>query len=412
MNELTVDIFQFNVFFSEYLKHQICEILDKEMDFTEVQAFLDQYQFKVAWRVEGDTTSYFITETIEERIDGKKPYTEYYVFDLGVVSKQNPGKNDEYLKDMQTRIEYFTIVNKYNHICEDYYKLAIEQVYPIFNEEYKKYKEILDKVYAFYFIVNYLSSLKIKSKTEYENSLFTITSKASLDLLGVYHCLRQGLETQASTIYRSLYETYIYNEFIFQKDTQERLSLFYNFQFVQRWNHILNQEKIDKDYTKSLRFDKAKLSAYKLEYEKYIQDYNVKRPHHWAYKIFKDELGNRNPTLYHICKELGEYYIKEYNSVYGTSSITTHPSAILGDYYTVNRECNSVTIVNSPMYKDTIVNMSCMSIMYCGYIALKFIKYFNVPEAEELHLYINHIMHKTTDEGHDYLKRLRDNNNG
>ncbi len=304
---------------------------------------------------------------------------------------------------MKNKNELKKIVEKYNKIIKEYHDRVERDVFPKLENDRKKYDSILHKLKSFYFITNYISSHgNMVTKEEYENALFTIYNKAALDLFGIFHCLYNGLSIQAGIIYRSLYETHVYNDFIFKYDTKERIKLFYNFQFVERWNHIQDSLKNNPNYIEDVGLDQTSLEHYKKDYHRCIDDYNQKRPHHWAYKIFKDELKDRNPSLFHICKHLGEVYVKEYKSVYGTSSKQTHPSSIMGDYYTISERNRNVSI-NSPMYKDDIVNTSVLSMSYCGKIILDIIKYFNIDNLDELSLYIQTYIDITFDEGEKYL---------
>jgi len=229
----------------------------------------------------------------------------------------------------------------------------------------------------------------LETKKVFEKAFLTIYNKAALDFLGIYHCLYQGLEIQAQIIYRSLYETYIYNEFIFKEDTEERVKLFYNFQFIVRWNHIQISMKNNPEYIERMKINEKRLELYKEYYDRFIYDYNQKRPYHWAYKIFKEKLNGRNPSLLDICKYLGEHFVMEYNSVYGISSTNIHPSSILGDYFTVPGENVNLSI-NAPRYNDEIINLGLMSMLYCSYTILKIIKYFEIENLDEISLYIKH----------------------
>ena len=309
---------------------------------------------------------------------------------------------------MKNEDKFSNIINKYDKILKDYHDGVLSEIFPILEKQRKKYNSILNKMNDFYFLTNYISEHGgLETKNDFEKAFLTIYNKAALDLLGIYHCLYQGLEIQAGIIYRSIYETYVYNDFIFKEDTEEKAKLFYNFQFIERWNHIQKSMKNNPKYIEKMKIDKKRLELYKKYYDRFIYDYNPKRPYHWAYKIFKEKLNGRNPNLLDICKYLGEYYVREYNSVYGISSTQTHPSSILGDYFTVAGENVNLSI-NAPRYKDGIINLGLMSMLYCGRTILKIIKYFKIENLDEITIYIKHFIGIALDERTKY-KSKKDN---
>lgn len=312
---------------------------------------------------------------------------------------------------MKNKYKVSNIINKYDKILKDYQDGVFSEIFPILEKRRKKYDVILNKMNGFYFITNYISEHGgLETKNVFEKAFLTIYNKAALDLLGIYHCLYQGLGIQAGIIYRSIYETYVYNDFIFKEDTEERVKLFYNFQFIQRWVHIKNSMKNNPEYIKRMKIDKKRLELYKEYYNRFICDYNQKRPYHWAYKIFNEKLKGRNPSLLDICKYLGEYYVREYNSVYGLSSTHTHPSSILGDYFTVPGE-NVNSSINAPRYNDEIMNLSLMSMLFCGRTILKIIDYFNIENLDEITIYIKSYISIALNERTIYQNKIDNSSN-
>ncbi len=299
------------------------------------------------------------------------------------------------------------IIHKYDKIFKAFYEHATYDVFPILDEKRQVYDFILTKLNSFYFITNYISSkCGMKTRVQSEDAFFTIYNKAALDLFGIFHCLCNGLQIQAGIIYRSLYESYINCVFILEKDTDERIKLFYNFQFVERWNHIHNSLKCNPKYVEEMNIPNKKLNQYMEEYELLKNDYNKKYPYHWAYKIFKDDLNGKNPTLFTLCKSLGEDYAKEYNSVYGISSKQAHPSSVVGNHFIFKEQDFNVN-VNSPIYNDGIVSTGVMSLYYCGHIILGIIKYFKVDNLDEISVYIKSFIDIAFDESREYLAKSK-----
>ena len=303
----------------------------------------------------------------------------------------------KYLKFMQT-------IKMFDKLIKEYYDHIKLDVFPELGKRRTKYDSILNKLDSFYYITNYISSrCKMETKILYNNALFTIYNKAALDLYGIFYCLYSGLEIQAGIIHRSLYETRVYTDFIFKDNTDEKIRLFFNFQYIERWNHIQESLKFNPNYLKDMGISEEDLIIFKEYYEKYKNDYHPKYPYHWAYKFFKDELKNKNPSLIDICKKLGEKYVREYISAYGTLSKQTHPSSMLGDYFTV-KEQNYIVSLNSPMYKNSLVSTAVISISDCGSVILNVIKYLNVENYKEISEYINYYIDVTFEEGKNFLK--------
>lgn len=295
------------------------------------------------------------------------------------------------------------IIKKYDNILKNYHDHVTQVVLPVLDRQRNNYDFILSKLNSFYSVSNYISSkCEMKTKNQNEDAFFTIYNKAALDLLGIFYCLFNGLGLQAGMIYRGLYESYVNCFFILNADTEERIKLFYNYQFIERWCHIQNSLKSNPNYIKEMSIPDDILEQYKEEYGLLINDYNVKYPYHWAYNIFKDKLKGKNPSLFTLCKSLGAEYVKEYNSVYGISSKQTHPSSIIGNHFTFREQDCNINI-NSPIYNDGIVSSGVMSLYYCGHIILEIIKYFKVVNLDEISIYIKYFIDIAFEESREHL---------
>lgn len=251
----------------------------------------------------------------------------------------------------------------------------------------KKYKNYLNNLYHFYYITNYISTQSFLAKGN-ENVLLNLFTKASLDSLGIYHCLNQGLEIQAQEIARCLYEISVTLELILREDTEERLKLFNDFQYIQRLGQIDFHEETNTEFDiNSLRLDPEYLKSLKNKYDEVRNNYHPKNPTSWAWKIFKSKLNDRNPSMLEICKYLGDDFVKEYVMTYPTASLTSHPNQILADYFTkVDGERN--VIVNSPNYTNLTKSISCISLSDSAKITINILSYFKIQNFEMIIQYI------------------------
>ncbi len=250
-----------------------------------------------------------------------------------------------------------------------------------------QYRAILKKVYNFYifssYLTNYFKNKKLYAIDE-QNSLNILNCKASLNLFGIYNCLKSGLEQEASIIFRSLYESYITMYFILQKDVGLRMKLYYNFSKVERRNNIVNNENLLKrGLIKSLVISNEEKEFHLKEYEKVKEDYHPKYPYEWTWKIFKVKEKSKNPSLYDLCKELGEKYEVEYTKTFSVHSISVHGGAILEDAFRVENSDKDV-IANIPKYTSGILNLGAMSINYYGKIIEKHLDFFKVDDYKSI----------------------------
>ena len=276
---------------------------------------------------------------------------------------------------------------------DDYIKKTEQPFKNIKIEKQKRYEKHLYNLEYFYFVTNYISSMRFEAKKN--EVLINLFTKSALDLYGIFYCLKNGLEIQAQEIARCLYETYLTVELLTKEDIEARLKLFNDFQHVQRGNQLKFHKETDPNADlHSFGLSNEYIESIEKKYIEVKDNYNPKNPINWAWFIFKDKLKkNQNPTLLDICKYLGNDYVKEYIITYPTLSITTHPSQILIEYYTNKIDDGCLTVVNSPRYSDLIVSTSSVSLMNCAKITENILKYFKVYNYEELIGFIEYFLY-------------------
>lgn len=222
------------------------------------------------------------------------------------------------------------------------------------NTERSKYDYSLKKLNYFYFVSNYISCQGLKSIGD-DKILFTIYNKAVLDLLGIYHCLYNGLEIQAQNLLRSIFENYLNCRIIFEIDNEteikRRIKLFREFKYFKRWKHI--EDSMENKLENTLSDNK--INDTKTDYERIKLNYDYKRREcHWSYSIYE----NNSLNNYELCAKFD--LVEEYCRLYTTLSISTHNSPFLEDYY----EKEGKTI-NAPKFTESSVSLSVMTIYYC-----------------------------------------------
>ena len=279
------------------------------------------------------------------------------------------------------------VIANYSKILDSYISKYSEPFKQILDSQRSKHTFILSRLYRFYYFSTYISDLKIAAKG-HDRILLTVFAKCSLDLLGIFSCLNNGLEIQATVIFRSLFESYINVELMLRENADERIQLFAEYEHVQRWNHIQSHKKLyEKGYEDKFDMPEEDLEVYKQNYDQVISKYNVKRPYHWAWKIFEQTLNGQNPSLRSICEYLGPEFEKDYVQAYGTDSMIAHGSPILKDYFTT-RETNRT--VNTPKFTESVNYLGALTIVYCSAVIKSILKYLKVNQYADLKVFMDY----------------------
>lgn len=255
-------------------------------------------------------------------------------------------------------------------------------------EQSRPFHDVFKRLFDFYLFSSFLVDGKIFPKTIPElDTLKALYSRASLSLLSIYRCLSSGLIEDASVILRSLLETRITLRTLLAQDTLERVRLYRNYQFVAQWL------KLDRD-KKYLSNGKLSMEQFEESYRginieeierRFLQvkdDYNPKNPFHWAWKLYKDETKNRNPTTQLLCLKLGLQ--DDYEYVYTSLSIFAHSESI--SEITIARE-NSIIV--APRFSGPINPIAYISAAYTADVINIILDYFKPDNYEEIKLYTN-----------------------
>lgn len=251
-----------------------------------------------------------------------------------------------------------------------------------------QYKSILESMYSFYFITQYVSNNVNYEFKNFENELPGIITKIELNFWGIYVCLKNGAISEASIINRCMLESVVTLEFILKSNTKERLKLFSNFKHIVRWKQIQKHKKLDTEhnlnYSNFISEKEAKI--YEEKFNEVKGDYNPNNPgHSWYWKEFKG-----NPKIQSLFEDLGANYSREYISGYSTHSNVIHGGSVNTDFYSEFRDDNTSIIVNAPKYDDSIINLGVISIDLCARALVLYLKYFKFDNLKDLEQYIDY----------------------
>jgi hypothetical protein len=249
------------------------------------------------------------------------------------------------------------------------------------------YEPFLKRIHDFYLFSSFLVDEHLFPNDPKYVPLRTLYAKSSLSLFAVYLCLRNGLVTEVAVLLRSLFETYVNALLILQTDVDNRLTLFDDFRFVERWNNIqANRKLVEQGKLSATDFG----STFSHELIKEVEDkfnsirenYHPRSPYHWAWKIFRDQTkDHRNPSLKLIAESLG--LSVDYVKLYGALSISVHNSPNL-----LNLVSSGGAISLAPSFTNQIYRMGGLTIDYVGKIIDLIVTYLAFRNPEEIHTYI------------------------
>lgn len=275
------------------------------------------------------------------------------------------------------------ILEKYDKALQDYANEVIPGLLHLLENRRRPFQTFFTKLFDFYIFCSYLADSNLFPDDERYVPLSVLYAKASLALFGIYSCLQNGLVTEGAILLRSLFETYLNVKLILKDDTEERLKLFNEFHYVEQWKNLqankklLKEDKLSKD-----SFDKTFTpTMLKQIEEKYFlvkSNYHPKVPHHWAWRIFKDEIkGQGNPSIAFIADKLDLHI--DYVKVYGALSISVHSSPNL-----LNIVSAGNVISSAPNFSQSIYHVGCLAIGYMGSLIEDVVQYLGFGEPNEI----------------------------
>lgn len=280
------------------------------------------------------------------------------------------------------------ILERYDNNLEKYYKETIPILDQYVENSRQPYNKLLKGIFDFYVFSSYLLDNDVIFKNVTSDTIKGLYVKGSLNLFSIYSCLFNGLASEAATLIRSLFETLLTLKLLLITNTEERIKLYDNFKIVQRMNSINSNKKLlELGIIDINRFQKTYPNELVEEtnnkYENIKKDYHPRLPYHWAWKIFKDTLSNRNPSIFYIAKHLGFHF--DYVKIYSTMSISVHSSPLLE-----NIIGDGKTQTLAPVFSKHIERLSFLSLDYMGKIILEILSKYS---DESTHYEIDNYIH-------------------
>lgn len=271
----------------------------------------------------------------------------------------------------------------------------------LLDEERTPYLKSLNALYDVYMFQNYL----LDNQAEYFNkpgnqTLSLFFTKAAGDIFALRQCLMVGQLVSASSIERNIFETYVNTRLVLEKDSEARFQLYEEYQHALLWERVrafknylqelesdetIPSEKLnsEKEYFQNLYKD-IDMEVIETNYQKVKENYHPKKPHHWAWKVYKDVNKGNNPTLGFICKKLGIY--NDYLHVYSTSSLAVHNQPLLANMMTRKGGITSV-----PIFTETTNSIAGISTSLVTEIIMMILEYAGSNKLDEMGLFLNNL---------------------
>jgi hypothetical protein len=258
-----------------------------------------------------------------------------------------------------------TIMDKYDKILS----MVEDEIKNKFENRIKKRTESIQKPLSILLKLHTFTQYLFKKIYPIENHelrfiLLEFAMKSSETVYSIYLTLNNFLTRDASTLLRTLIELYFNLALILEKDTDERLKLYFDYRIVFGYRNSIEKNRKVKDVSNERIIEM---------YESVKTNFKPKKPNSWCWKIFQDKIKNGNdPTLYDIAKHLGEYHLHLYNSVYFALSVTVHSSTPgHTNYYKIGYSIISITIdIYEHIYKLLV-------------------SYYKIDDYEEITLYLD-----------------------
>lgn len=284
-------------------------------------------------------------------------------------------------------------IHEYNSLKGDFVNYC-DNVSKGFNryisDQRKPYDDFFRSLNQFYLFKSFLVDSNKITPDQASMPMMSLYSKAALSLLGVITCLQSGLISEAAIILRSILENLITVKVMLESEPHDRIELYHNFESVIKRNHFEDTKRLLKDG--KLREDQFR-SSFSDEMQKEILDnyelvkhnYHPKLPYHWAWKLYKDELRGRNPTIKFLADKFQLH--NEYHWIYASTSVSVHVAPSIKNIMIYDG-----AISLAPNFSQLIFPVGIKALEYCSDIVKDIVTYINPSAAKAILNYVDNYL--------------------
>ncbi len=254
----------------------------------------------------------------------------------------------------------------------------------------RPYQDFLNDILRFYIFMSFLvDSGKLPPGKEIA-PLMSLYSKAGLSLFGVIICLQNGLVSEASILLRPIFENLVTVETIVQNTAYQSMGLYCGYEDVLKWMNLEENKKLVTEGKAEaeqfkLFFTPERQKEVQARYEAIKHNYHPKKPHHWAWRIFKNELKGGNPSIRFLARKLS--LDEEYLRVYSSSSLMVHCAPQIKNIMIYN---DSISL--APDFSDLIYTMGIKGLQYSCSIVKAIILFIEPQGATEMTEFVDHFL--------------------
>lgn len=282
------------------------------------------------------------------------------------------------------KMELDKILNDFDRNLKEY----IKSIFPNFNknmfEKSSPYKIMQEFLFRLYLLSSYVIDRNLIPKDKIPKVIQKLYVKASLSILGIYSCLYNGLPSEASIIQRSLFDLFLTVKIILEDNTEERMNLYENYQYIQQWRNIQDNKGILSQKEFEDQFNQQIIQDTEKKYNEVKANYHPKSPYHWAWKIYRIESKDKNPSIRFLCKKFG--YLKDYVKIYSTCCLVVHGSPLIENIMTTPDGRLSIV----PIFDESHVSLSVLSMELFSIIIKEIMKKYSTPEnTQNINEYIS-----------------------
>jgi hypothetical protein len=253
-------------------------------------------------------------------------------------------------------------------------------------DQRRPFQPFFKMLFDFYLFCSYLVDSGLFPDDQKYQPLKILYAKCSLSLLGIHGCLSNGLLSESSVLLRSLFETFLNVRLILESDTDLRLQLYAEFQYVEQWNNLCANRRLlsaggmtPEQFSRT--FSETSVTAIEKNFDRVKHNYHPKQPYHWAWLVFKHTIKDaRNPSISYIADHLDLAF--DYVKVYSALSISVHNSPSL-----VHQVSTGKGVSLAPLFTKTMYNSGSLALDYVAKITEGMVRYFRFRDPDEIVTY-------------------------
>jgi len=287
-----------------------------------------------------------------------------------------------------SKFDLHKFLDGYGQNLENY----IKKYYPGFKKlcvsKASTYNECFDALLQLYFfssqqLDDFGDKSKRKIKKRYYESFYALFCKSCQCIWSIKMCLESGCLSDASSLLRTLFETYISLKLLSLKNPFRRARLYWNYGYVTEYQNMINNEglvksgKISKDEF-DRQFSRSIIKNIKKNYNRIKKDYGNPKYTKWYYSLYGDK------SFKQICENKDIDESINYVKLYGAFSITVHSNKKIENLLIQNNAYNL-----APNYTGLIIPMTFLALSFHINNLSILLEFCKIKNRKDIMLFLN-----------------------